>query len=158
MFEPDRRRRNITSRIVLGIGLLLTVGLFSGYRPWGDSPINIVFLLGPVVLAAGAASHAAHPGKPETAKGSQGRGGSSARRVTGLGLLMLLIGGCPWLYTPFLFNGVSDTSSGLLGTIIFLLIGFPGLAVTAVGLVNLAMQRSTRNVQKSSTDPWVNEA
>ena len=137
--RPDSHSAT-SSRIVVGIGLVLTVWLFSGYRPWGNSPVNAVFLLGPVILAAGAASHFARHSSAKTAEESPKRG-TSARRVTGLGLVMLLLGGCPWLYTPLFTGGESNSSSGLLGTVIFLLIGLPGLAVTAIGLINLVAQR-----------------
>jgi hypothetical protein len=93
---------------MLASGLLLTLGLFSGYRPWGDSPVNFVFLLGPIVLAAAAASHSARSGKAAV----PGRETAPAGRVVGLGLLMLLAGGCPWLYTPLLTGGASNQASG----------------------------------------------
>lgn len=153
MIAPEKTRSHVTSRIILGTGLLLTLGLFSGYRPWGASPINVIFLTGPVLLAAGAASHSARqPGGAGAQQGTRGSGASSARRVTGLGLLMVLIGGCPWLYTPYFFSGTSDTSSGMIGTIIFLMIGLPGLAVLAIGFINLVMQRRARGFKTSLPD------
>jgi uncharacterized protein YqgC (DUF456 family) len=52
-----------------------------------------------------------------------------------LGLLMLVIGGCPWLYTPYLIGGGRDNEgAGMLGMIIFIFVGLPGLVVSLVAL------------------------
>jgi hypothetical protein len=144
MNEPVLRRSAALSWVMFVIGLILTVGLFSGYRPWGITPVNTVFLLGPVVLAAAAAGSVARSGK----SAESGRERATAGKVVGIGLLMLLAGGCPWLYTPLFTRGVSNQASGMLGTVIFLLVSLPGLAVTGVGLTNLASQRRARKIQK----------
>ena len=151
MNAPVRQRSRILLSVMLAIGLLLTVGLFSGYRPWGDGPVNFVFLLGPFVFAAAAASHLARSGKAA----KPGRERTRAGRVVSLGLLMLLAGGCPWLYTPLLTGGPgkpSNQAAGMLDAKIVVLIGLPGLAVTAIGLINLARQRRGRKAQKPSPD------
>jgi hypothetical protein len=129
-------------------GLLLTLGWVSGYRPWGYGPVNAIFLLGPIFLAAAAAGHAAR--SEQAAK--PGRESAPAGRVVRLGLLMLLAGGFPWLYTPLFTGGKSNQASGMIGTLIFMLVGLPGLVVTAIGLINLAQQRRARKTWKPSPD------
>jgi hypothetical protein len=148
MKEPVRRQSAVLSRVMLAIGLLLTIGLFSGHRPWGASPVNFVFVLGPLVLAAAAASHAARSGTAA----KPGRESAPAGRVVGVGLLMLVAGGCPWLYTPLLTGGESNQASGMLGTVIFVLVGLPGLAVAAIGLINLVQQRRAGKAPKPAPD------
>jgi hypothetical protein len=151
MNEPVRHRSDVLLRVMFATGLLLTIGLFSGYRPWGDSPVNFVFLLGPFVLAAATASLSARSGKAA----KPGRERTRAGRLVGLGLLMLLAGGCPWLYTPLLTGGPNNPSNqaaGMLEAKIFTLIGLPGLAVTAIGLINLAPKLRARKAQKPSPD------
>jgi hypothetical protein len=148
MNEPARRQPDVLLQVMLALGLLLTIGLCSGYRPWGHGPVNLVLLLGPILLAAALASYAARSGK--VAK--PGRGSTPAGSVVRVGLLMLLVGGCPWIYTPLLTGGRSNQASGMFGTIIFLSIGLPGLAVTAIGLSNLAAQRQARKTQKPPPD------
>jgi hypothetical protein len=149
MNECVHHRSDVLLRAMFAIGLLLTIGLFSGYRPWGESPVNFAFLLGPFVLAAATASHLARSG--EAAK--TGRERTRAARLVGLGLVMLLAGACPWLYTPLLTRDPITPSNQAAGTLeakIFALIGLPGLAVTAIGLINLAPQRRARKAQKPS--------
>ena len=114
------------------IGILLTLALLSGYRPFqGDlAALNLAFLSGPILLVALAASRASRPK-------AQPKKPSAVKTVTGVGILLLLIGGCPWTYTPYLVNGKADSASGMIGTIIFLMIGVPGVIITLVGLVNM---------------------
>jgi hypothetical protein len=114
------------------IGLFLTICLLTSYRPWGVGArfLNLAVLLGPILLAAGAASLASR------------RKVIRSKVVAVVGLLLLLIGGCPWVYTP-LFYGGENSSSGMMGTMIFLLVGLPGLTVAIIGLVNwLRLRRS----------------
>lgn len=50
--------------------------------------------------------------------------------------VMLFLGACPWLYTDYLVGGrPGNEGSGMLGTIIFILVGVPGFILTIVGLV-----------------------
>ncbi|MGE3820691.1 MAG: hypothetical protein AB7I30_14855, partial [Isosphaeraceae bacterium] len=77
MNTSARRRPDVLFWVVLVLGLILTVGLFSGYRPWGPSSANIVFLFGPIMLAAAAASHSARVGEAT----KSGREGAPAGRV-----------------------------------------------------------------------------
>jgi hypothetical protein len=148
MTEGERRQSEVVSTVMLVTGLLLTLDLVSGYRPWGYGTVNVVLLFGPILLAAAAASHAAR--NREAAK--PGRESAPAGRVVRMGLLMLLVGGCPWLYTPLFTGGKSNQASGMFGTVIFLLVGLPGLTVTAIGLVNLARQRRARETRKPAPD------
>ena len=57
------------------------------------------------------------------------------KTVLVLGLIMLAIGGFPWMYTPYLLGlKGGNEGSGMMGTIIFILIGLPGLVTTIMGL------------------------
>jgi len=53
-----------------------------------------------------------------------------------VGLIALLIGGCPWVYTSYLVGGTpGNESAGMLGTLLFIFIGLPGLLLTLIGLI-----------------------
>jgi uncharacterized membrane protein HdeD (DUF308 family) len=52
-----------------------------------------------------------------------------------IGLLMLVIGGCPWLYTPYVIGGrPGNEAAGMLGTLLFICVGLPGLAIVLFAL------------------------
>ena len=59
-----------------------------------------------------------------------------------IGLCMLLVGGFPWIYTPALMHDHSSgEASGMIGTLIFMFIGLPGLVITVVAAALLIGQR-----------------
>ncbi|MDI6783973.1 MAG: hypothetical protein QME64_07765 [bacterium] len=59
----------------------------------------------------------------------------SGRNILLTGLVMLVIGAFPWFYTPWLMGTRGgDEGSGMMGTLIFLLVGIPGLLLTIIGL------------------------
>jgi len=63
------------------------------------------------------------------------QGKSIRKGMLTIGLFMLLIGGFPWIYTDMLVGGrPGNEGSGMLGTILFILVGLPGLAVTVTAL------------------------
>jgi hypothetical protein len=68
----------------------------------------------------------------------------SHRWVLKIGLILLLVGGYPWIYTPFSFGHDNEEAWGMLGTIIFLLVGMPGVAVTAIGSSLVRKHRRSR--------------
>ncbi|MEJ7638042.1 MAG: hypothetical protein WKF75_08700, partial [Singulisphaera sp.] len=142
------------SLVLLGIGLLLTVAMLTGYRPWkGElAALNLMALMGPILLVTLAASHASRPREIAATAAQPGhkKGRSSARVVSGVGLVLLLVGGCPWIYTPLFYGGETHPqASGMLGFLIFLFIGLPGLIITAVGADNLWRQRRARVASES---------
>ena len=59
----------------------------------------------------------------------------SPRTILLTGLLMLVVGIFPWIYTPYFFNGRSNEGSGMMGTLIFLMVGIPGIILTILGLL-----------------------
>jgi hypothetical protein len=60
----------------------------------------------------------------------------SGRNILITGLIMLVIGAFPWLYTPWLMGTRGgDEGSGMMGTLIFLFVGVPGLLLTIFGLI-----------------------
>jgi len=62
-----------------------------------------------------------------------GQSAFSGRTVLYGGLVMLLIGGFPWIYTPLLIKDHVGEGSGMLGTLLFLIVGIPGLVLTIIG-------------------------
>ena len=54
---------------------------------------------------------------------------------------MLLVGGFPWAYMPFFFGPDDEEAWGMLGTITFLLVGLPGVAVTGIGVSRMRAHR-----------------
>ena len=61
-----------------------------------------------------------------------------------IGLILLAVGGFPWLYTPLFFGDRPPTTnegSGMLGTLIFLFVGLPGLLMTTSALRALRNRR-----------------
>jgi len=70
-----------------------------------------------------------------------------------MGLTLLLIGGFPWAYTPLFFRHDNGQGSGMIGTIIFLFVGLPGLAVTGIGVSRMREQRRRQAGEKVFSDP-----
>jgi uncharacterized membrane protein YuzA (DUF378 family) len=65
------------------------------------------------------------------------------RAILALGLLMLVVGGFPWIYTPCLTGGrPGNEGAGMLGTMIFIFVGLPGIATTLSGLVLITRKQS----------------
>jgi hypothetical protein len=66
-----------------------------------------------------------------------------------IGLLMLAIGGCPWVYTSYLVGGrPGNEGAGMLGTLISIVVGLPGLAITTLG----ALALRSKNHKKEGVD------
>lgn len=58
----------------------------------------------------------------------------SPRAILFTGLLMLIVGAFPWVYTPWLTGDrPNGEAAGMLGTILFLIVGVPGLFLTLLG-------------------------
>ncbi len=59
-----------------------------------------------------------------------------------IGLVMLAVGGFPWLYTPALMHDRQNgEAAGMTGTLIFLFVGVPGLLLTSAGIALWSRQR-----------------
>ena len=59
----------------------------------------------------------------------------SARSILITGVVMLAAGVFPWAYTPYLTGGRSgNEGAGMLGTLLFMLVGVPGLLVALLGI------------------------
>ena len=59
----------------------------------------------------------------------------SWRTVLLAGLIMLAGGAFPWAYTPLLVRDRGMEGSGMLGTLIFLAVGLPGLVLVVVASI-----------------------
>ena len=64
------------------------------------------------------------------------------RAMLMMGLAMLVIGGYPWIYTSYLIGGrPGNEGAGMLGTLIFIFVGLPGLAITLIALIQRSMSQ-----------------
>ncbi len=76
------------------------------------------------------------------------KGAACCRISLIVGYIMLLIGGFPWLYTGLLVGGrPGNEGAGMLGTIIFILVGLPGIAITVTALILRARQSKKENCE-----------
>ena len=51
-------------------------------------------------------------------------------------LLLVLVGGFPWAYTPWLLGErPGSEGAGMFGTLIFIMVGVPGLALTVIAFI-----------------------
>lgn len=57
-----------------------------------------------------------------------GKRGLSRSTVRWCGFVLLLFGGFPWFYTPLIIPDRGMEGSGMLGTILFIIVGIPGAA------------------------------
>ena len=117
-------------RIALGI-VLLPLGVYLFYGPIGPLqtfPFGLLRLFGPLLFACGCVLLLSRRTLP--------RPTTSVRpAMLTIGLLMLLIGGFPWVYTPHLICGnPGNQGAGMLGTLLFVAIGLPGAVVTFCAL------------------------
>ena len=129
MTEPVKRSTRVfvlTGGVILiGLGALGTHDLF-GHPAERFLPTRFQYLmfLGPVSIGFGIVT---------TLRGLFLSASRVLRRVVlGTGLLMLAVGGCPWMYTPFI-TGDRQEGAGMLATMIFIFVGMPGLAITIAG-------------------------
>ena len=115
--------------ILTGFGFLVTYdGLLSATERVLPLRLQSVIFFGPSLLAVGCVTFLR--GLPLGASVIFRRG------VLMIGLLMLAIGGWPWLYISYLTGGrPGNEGDGMLGTIIFIYVGLPGLALTLTSLV-----------------------
>jgi hypothetical protein len=71
-----------------------------------------------------------------------------------IGLLMLAAGADPWLYTPALMHDrPGGAAAGMIGTLIFLFVGIPGVVITTIGVgLVLSEPQSLGRPQSASQD------
>jgi len=144
MKQPKKR----SSRVIIFGGLILAgFGVLATYdlmHPATERlfPLQLQSMIyfGPILLAVGCVI---------CLRGfAWGERSCSHSAVLMMGLAMLVIGGCPWLYTSYLTGGrPGNEAAGMLGTLIFIFIGLPGLALTVAGLIS-----KPRNSKKGRSD------
>lgn len=101
----------------------------AGKRPGSSrAPLEWLFFFAPMMILAGAVV---------LVRGLiWGAKAFTRRTVLVVGIVALAIGGFPWAYTPLLVHGSpGNEGAGMLGTLLFILIGLPGLLMTLIGLV-----------------------
>jgi len=121
--NSPRARSLITGGVLVAAGLLCALPLL---RPEGRSGGWSV-LLAPALLILGAVA---------LVRGLIGaQSALSGRSILATGVAMLVVGAFPWAYTGLLVGGSpGNEGAGMLGTLIFLLVGIPGLLVMLAGL------------------------
>lgn len=123
----------MTPRLVVGV-MGAAVALLGGWTCrlliWGDAGVEGFLawwqFAGPVVLAVGVVM-VARAVLPTVGLWRQ-------RPLLAIGLVLLLIGGAPWLYTPWLIGDrPGGEAAGMLGTLLFIFAGLPGLVLSVLG-------------------------
>ena len=142
--DPPWLGRKVVALSLLSIGAMTTCNMFLPrvQRIGPDWFRGAFVLLGPVLLASGVVLSVLELvawRRSDPAKAA--RGDTSPGWVLWLGLTMLLIGGIPWAYTRLIFGSANEEAWGMIGTIIFLFIGLPGLAVTGIGVSRMREHR-----------------
>jgi hypothetical protein len=111
-----------TGSIFLLLGTFLTIDLV---LPGGR---GLLGLLGPSLLTLG---------------GLLILGNVAPRVVLLTGLLLLAVGGLSWCYLPWLMGTRGgDEGSGMIATLIFILVGLPGLIAVLMGLFYIIFRNS----------------
>jgi hypothetical protein len=115
--------------ILAGFGVIATYDLMhSATERILPLQLQTIIYLGPILLAVGCAIC--------LRRFAWGERSGYHRAMLIMGLAMLVIGGCPWLYTSYLIGGrPGNEGAGMLGTLIFILVGLPGLAITLIALI-----------------------
>jgi hypothetical protein len=111
--------QRIVGLIFIILGIILTLDFLNifGQR----TLFGILSLMGPVILVTG---------------GVLILGQALSRSILIVGIVLLIVGGFPWIYTPYLMGTRGgDEGSGMFGTIIFILVGLPGLLMTIIGFI-----------------------
>jgi hypothetical protein len=113
---------------LIGLGLILTYNLL--HQKSDRIPLfllDALIFFGPAFLIAGTVL--------VLRRGAWNRRIFSRGFFLQVGLIMLILGGFPWIYTPLIIRDGGMEGSGMLGTIIFILVGLPGLIVTVLSLL-----------------------
>lgn len=134
----NRKEPDVRNQVPAGGDRGTVVGLIASYDLFVPRPQRIILddglLLywGPAFLVVGVILFFKH----FASKG----GRSFYRGVLVLGVLMLAVGGCPWIYTPYLMDDrPGGEGAGMMGTAIFIVVGLPGLVVALIGLVGYSV-------------------
>jgi hypothetical protein len=107
----------------LGVAAFLLVDTRSGRAP--GKLLGPVFLLSPMFALAGAVI---------LLRGAiWGAKIFSVQTIFWVGVVALVIGGCPWPWLSLLAHGRAAAGVNLLGMLVFLVIGLPGLVLTLAG-------------------------
>lgn len=145
-------RKLVAAAALLVVGAVATYNLFlpREQRVGPGWSIGAFVLVGPVLLTSGAVVLLLElvprrdPGRAHKVTATR-----PPRWVLVAGLAMLLVGGFPWAYTPLFFGSQNEEAWGMIGTIIFLLVGLPGLAVTGITVSRMLFchQKTAKRVQ-----------
>jgi hypothetical protein len=121
----NRLRSLIPGLFILALGVLCTYNLFQVREDRILFLPTFTIFLGPTLLVAGLAIC--------ILRGIAGPGASKRGILLLSGLLMMLVGGFPWIYTPWLMGDrPGGEAAGMMGTLIFIFVGFPGLMLALI--------------------------
>jgi len=124
--KPNRILPLIGALSLLIVGLVAVWNMMTprASRVGPDWFRGLPVLLGPTLLASGVV-HAilCLPGRKRDKSVRQPGAAPPHSWVLKLGLILLLVGGFPWLYTPLIFGSDNEETWGMLGTMIFILRG-----------------------------------
>ncbi|MBI4528948.1 MAG: hypothetical protein HY695_34555 [Deltaproteobacteria bacterium] len=116
-------------------GLVLTaIGVIATYDlslPRGQriipASLGVLIFFGPALLISGLVVCGRHFAAESPR--------SFYRILLALGVLMVVLGAIPWIYTPYLTGDrPGGEAAGMLGTILFITVGLPGLFVTVIAI------------------------
>lgn len=139
MTEPVRRNAGVCAitggLVLIGLGILGTHDLINlPQERILPGCVQSLMFLGPMIIGLGII--------PLLYGSFSGESRALGWVVLGVGLLMLAVGGFPWIYTSYLIGGrPGNEGAGMAGTLIFIFVGLPGLAITIAGLALKAKRR-----------------
>jgi uncharacterized membrane protein len=110
---------SIRGGVIIAIGLILTFSFFKPATDYTPGIFNMLVFFGPCLLISGLVIFIRGYFFNKSA--------FSKQTVRWCGLIMLLLGGFPWLYTPLIISDRGMEGSGMLGTILFIVLGIPGI-------------------------------
>ena len=129
MYDDDKSRSNAVVGLVVLIigGGLLWHFLAPGANPNPNMLLSLLSLGGPALTVIGGVMlvRGFFWGEPAV----------SGRTILYSGLIMLLFGAFPWIYTPMIIDDNGGEGSGMLGTFLFIFLGVPGLLMTIIGFL-----------------------
>ena len=110
----------VAGSIFAGVGFILIRHFLKPEGGYHTSGLNLLVFLGPASLICGCVVFI---------RGIiWGKRGFSQGTVRWCGWIMVVIGGFPWIYTPLIIPDRGMEGSGMLGTILFITVGVPGIA------------------------------
>ena len=118
---------------LIGLGGLGFFAMFSG-GAGGPGPFAWLGLFSPALIVHGAVvACLAFTAEPRVV---------SSGSLLATGAILLAVGACPWAWTHWVLGGrPGNEGAGMLGTLLFITAGLPGLCLTLFSLIAVFMRR-----------------